>query len=80
MLSPAPRTEVAKNDLRNLINSFTWGWHFLSSGELEAAASKSPKMFAALLFQKVQQSFRARRRPVISNLAHRVRQEFKLAM
>jgi hypothetical protein len=52
MLSPAPHPEVAKNDLHNLINSFTWGWHFLSNWELKVAASKSSKMFTALLFQK----------------------------
>jgi hypothetical protein len=80
VFSPAPCPEVAKNDPHNLINSFTWGWHFLNSRELEATASKSSKMLTTLLFQKVQQSFRARRRPIITNFAYRVWQEFKLAM
>jgi hypothetical protein len=80
MLSPAFRPEVAKNDLRNLINSFTWGWHFFRSGELKAAAPKGSKMLAALLLQKVQQRFRARRHLVIPDFTHRIRQELEFAM
>jgi hypothetical protein len=50
VLSPTFHPKVAKNDLRNLVNSFAGGWHVLRGRELKVAASESLEMLTTLLF------------------------------
>jgi hypothetical protein len=54
VLSSAFSPKVAKDDLHNLINNLSWGWHILRRGELKVTASESLEMIATLLFQKMQ--------------------------
>jgi hypothetical protein len=78
--SPTFSPKVAKNDLVNQFNHLAWGWHIVEGREFEAPTSESSKMVAALLLEKMQQHFRSSRCPIITDLAHSVRQKFQLAV
>jgi hypothetical protein len=44
---------MAKDYIRDQINSFARGWHVLRRRELEPATPEALEMFATLLFQKM---------------------------
>jgi hypothetical protein len=80
ILSTTFSPKIAKNYLRDQMNSFACVWHVLRRRELETSTPEGFEMLTTLLFQKMQCRLRARHRPIISNFGHRIRQKFELVV